>query len=452
MLACGVPLPTELALSALPACLDATAVLEAAREGLRRVDPAERECWREARLIEALYHPARYARVVYALLRNPATPTDRAWPEEQLVALCTPMRATMSRRGDVLRIAGHDVQAYCFPNDRRLRGLRTFARRDRVPESWRTWSGGSGERADEDTLQRKLVRYVPEQKCVVRLRAEWTATDGAVVTRRVAVRSAPTASCERLERRHRQVCDCVGGGASGFVVPAVVGFDARRGLLALGWLRGDSLIDALHRGDEFEVMTRVVRAVREFHRMTIPDVGVMTGASLVNGTVESIADLTATCPDLHEPLSTLAGGLPRRLAKTEYGPPVTLHNDLHWNQVTPKKDRVALLDLERVAVGDADIDVANLATQLQMLGVRPDLDVDPPTAGRWRSAFLACWKAQSRREWNAERFHLLAARARLERARGILRHLRFWWQPFVADCVTRAVDDLTRATHREEVV
>ncbi|NOT00177.1 MAG: hypothetical protein HOP29_06075 [Phycisphaerales bacterium] len=452
MLACGVPLPTEPALSALPACMDSTAVLEAARDRLHRVDPAERECWREARLIEALYHPGRYARMVYALLRNPATPTDRAWPEEQLLALFTPLRATMSRRGDVLRIAGHDVEAYCFPNDRRLRGLRTFARRDRVLETWRSWSGGSGEQVDEDTLQRKLVRYVPEQKCVVRVRAEWSSTTGgAVVTRRVAVRSSPTAGCQRLERRHRQVCGRVGGGASGFVVPGVVGFNPRRGLLALEWLRGDTLVEALRRGDEFEVMTRVVRALREFHGMTIPDLAELTGVGLVNSVADALTDLTATCPDLHEPLSILAEGLPRGLAGMESGPPVTLHNDLHGNQVTVKKNRVAILDLERLAVGAADIDVANLATQLHMLGVRPDHDVDAVTADRWRGALLACWKDASRCEWNPARFHLLAARSRLELARGILRHLRPWWQPFVAECVTRAVDDLIRAASREEV-
>jgi aminoglycoside phosphotransferase (APT) family kinase protein len=356
----------------------------------------------------------------------------------------------MSRRGEILRIDGHDVEAYCFPNDRRLRGLRTFARRDLTLEAWRRWSPLDAQ-IDEDSLQRILVRFVPEQKCVVRLRAEWKRADGTTETRRIAVRCGSTSACESLEHRHRRVAAHFDGSNLGIAVPRVVGCDAQRGLLAVEWLRGESLIEKLRNGNESEVMAVAANALRQFHAVPAPNLTEHTNEDLIDSTRDALSDLAARCPDLDHLISQLQGEWPDRLSKSAPGPIVTLHNDLHPDQMTFKRNRVAILDLERMATGSADIDVANMATQIEMLGCRPDRDVDSATAAGWRRAFLSGWRETTQHPLDPVRFHLLAARTRLVLARGMMRHLRPWWTAFAVECVTRAAADLQRAMASEEV-
>lgn len=450
MLSTKTTIQNDPVLHALTGCLDAATVLESSRQGLTRMPAQRREAWREARLIEGLYHPRRYLRVVYAMLCDPATPTSRAWPEEELVSLFTPVRDPLSGRGEALSIDGHDVEAYCFPNDRRLRGLRTFARRDLTIAAWRQWSNSDAVLI-EASLQRKLVRYVPEQKCVARLRADWHQRDGSSETRRIAVRCGSTTACELLEHRHRWVAAHIKSRGMGIAVPGVVGCEADRGLLAVEWLRGETLVEALRSGDESDVMNMTALALRQFHSLPAPDLVERTNRDLVESTLDALCDLSVVCPRLEKDISHLRRELPDRLSRTSPGPSVTLHNDLHPDQFTFKRKRVAILDLERMAVGSGDIDVVNLATQIEMLGCRPDRDVDSATASRWRQAFLLSWIKAGDHSLDPVRFHLLAAHARLVLARGMMRHLRPWWAHVAEECVRRALTDLQSAEASEEI-
>lgn len=439
-----VPCPPDSALPVLPACLDSTVVLEAVRAGLHRVAAAERERWREARLLEALYHPGRYVRVVYALMEDPATTTLRAWPEGQLVYLHAPVRLPISGRGVVLEIDGQTVEAYAFPNDRRLRGLRNFTRRDLVLAAWKSWNAGKAGDVDAQTLQRKLVRYVPEQKCVVRLRAEWVSGDDGPKPRRIAVRSCSPVSCTQLAARHEAFT--ANGKCPAFLIPKIVGVDAQRGLLGMEWLRGDTLVDALRNTDERETMARVAQAICRFHHTAVAWLPRVTSESLAVEASDALTDLRAACPELRDAMRVLDRELPLRLARVATDRSVTLHNDLHWNQFSIKPNRLALLDLERMAVGDELIDVANLATQIEMLGHRPDHDVSPATAEQWRNLFLDSWREATGRNFENAKFHLLAARSRLQLARGMLRHLRPWWAAVTRESVLRALGDLAMAS------
>lgn len=450
-----IPLPAETSLSAMSACLDPAVVLEATRSELRRVDEEARARWCEARMIEAIYHPSRYLRIVYAMVDDAETSASRTWPEGQLVYLHAPVRRPMSQRGEVIRVGGHPVEAYAFPNDRRLRGLRTFARKDLAAATWQTWAAQTGEAAcmDESSMQRLLVRYVPEQKWVVRLRAEWSsATSGTPIKRRLAVRSASPASCRTLLSRHQALTKHAASGDSDFTVPAVLGDDVDRGLIAFEWLRGNTLLEELRQGDEVAVMEAVIRAIRGFHAAEVPTLPRMTSERIAANVSDAVTDLDAACPDLREPLNEIRRRLPERLEDDGNGVPVTLHNDLHWNQFSIKGGRFAVLDLERMVRGDETVDVANFATQLQMLGCRPDVDVDTETAERWRRTFLTCWQANVGRTLPRARFHALAARSRLDLARGMLRHLRPDWPAIAEECVARSVADIARIDSGEDIL
>jgi aminoglycoside phosphotransferase (APT) family kinase protein len=178
----------------------------------------------------------------------------------------------------------------------------------------------------------------------------------------------------------------------------------------------------------------------------------MSNAEAEDSASDAVTDLETACPDLGEPLNEIRRRLPEGLEEEDNGDPVTLHNDLHWNQFSIKGGRFAILDLERMVRGDSTVDVANFATQLQMLDCRLELDVDRETAERWRQTFLTCWEADAGRPLPRARFHALAARSRLDLARGMLRHLRPDWPAIVEECEARSVADVTRIDSGEDIL
>ena len=90
------------------------------------------------------------------------------------------------------------------------------------------------------------MRYVPEQKWVVRLRAEWTQRSGHETTKqRIAVRSARPQACAALQTRHEALSNSNQSRErkqASFTVPSVIGAKTQDGILAIEWLRGDSLL------------------------------------------------------------------------------------------------------------------------------------------------------------------------------------------------------------------
>ncbi len=447
MLTSSVEVPPDATLASLPSLLDANAILETARTQLVDISSVERDGWQEARLLEATYHPGRHVRVVYAMLSESGVPLNRVWPQGQLVYFNAPARLPMSRRGALLNIAGSNIEAYAFPNDRRLRGLRTFAHRDLALAAWKRWRNENevGGSVDESSFQRLLMRYVPEHKCVVRLRAAWTSTTGETTTDRLVVRAADVSRCTLLAGLHQRLVAASEETTDSFRVARVVSNEAEHGLLACEWLRGDALIETMSKSNSVEPLAAVATALRQLHSSSLPGLGIQTTPELVVRINDAFIDLCAACPDLVTSLFRLRRQLIQALKQLAPEPLATLHGDFHWKQVVFKGNRPALLDLERMTRGDGLLDVANFATQLEMLAWRPETGVAPDSASRWSESFLDAWAFQSATRIDRGRLSVYAAVARLEWARGMLRHLRPNWRELCAMAVSRAGADLNCA-------
>ncbi len=446
MLVASKQIPVDASLPVLPACLDGHAVLTACRAQLPQLEEGVKaQDWCKAHLIEALYHPGRYVRVVYALLSDPETPEHRYWPEGQLVYLHAPVRQPVSRRGTVLHLAGEDVEAYRFPNDRRLRGLRNFARRDSCVQAMEGWIGGGvgGGRIEPDSLQRLLVRYVPEQKWIVRLRAELTGSNHAKRTKcRLAVRAASPTVIAALEARHNLLNESPKETGPRFQIPRVVGVDRDGGLLATQWIRGDNIVEALDGGDVAGVLGEVASRLLSLHVEPASDLPRVDRVALLQRAEHAVGDLQVVAPSRREQLDSVWQRLQSTLKRVVGARVALIHNDFHWKQLTIKRDRFALLDLERLAAGDPLLDVVNFATQLQMLGYRPEYSVDVATADRWCRTFLDKWERCGGEPVDETRLTCYAALFRLELARGMMRHLRTGWPDLLASCVDRCSEEL----------
>ena len=137
-----------------------------------------------------------------------------------------------------------------------------------------------------------------------------------------------------------------------------------------------------------------------------------------------------------------------RLDRLDGFDPVTLHNDLHWNQIRVDGERFTFLDLERMATGDPLIDVANLATQMRMLGHRREFSVDVATAQAWAGEFLTQWERRVGKPINATRFRCYVVCSLFCLARGMMRHLRPGWRALSQTCLELAESQLN-STGRE---
>lgn len=433
-------MPIDAQLGDLRAALAPQRVLQACKSALTRATPGERESWKCARIIEALYSPGREVRIAYSLLTDPQTPDERIWPEAQIVYLVSPVRPSESQRGELLEIDGHTFEAYHFPNDRRLRTVRRFQGKADAIAAWQSWiNQGAGDfRIDGDSLQRRLVRYVPEQKWIIRLRADGAdPRAGTTSKRRIAVLAAQARQCELVAARHRALAKWARENNAPFTIPDVVGQSLDIDLIALEWLRGDALLDALH-SDSKGILKRIAHAMHVFHRIpasTLPD------CEVANPTADfraATSDLALAMPDSARQLMDLDSAFAAKFEQLHFSEAALLHNDFHWNQVTIKPNRLVLLDLDCVAIGDALIDVANFATQIELLGQRGELEVNAVQSHRWSAEFLEAWAAESGQTPDFGRMGAYSALSALRLARGMMRHLRPGWQELAVTCIAKA--------------
>lgn len=458
--------PTDATLGPLTERFDAESVLAACREQMLDVTsklavPAEvKDRWQHARMIEALYHPGRYLRAAYAFVPDPSVTERRVWPEGDVVYVHVPVRQPMSRRGELIRVNGTEAELYRFPNDRRLRGLRKFAGQDAAMAIWQGWldASGTNQRLAPETLQRHLLRYVPEQKWVVRLRAKPSGTHaGKVHKQRITVRAgSPEISATlyarytAIRRYYKSVQPSSKLALPVFHTARVIGHDPALGLLAVKWAHGDDLVRTLLARDADDVINEVVSVVRAFHQAEVPDLPELKASDLTRSVEEAVTDLSATCPALRETLGAVGRRLRDRISQlgvadeqSRLAGPVTLHNDLHWKQFLFDGTRITLLDLERMARGDPLIDIANLATQVRLLGHRPEFGVDEATAAQWAGKLIERWQRESGAPIDPRRFHAYCACSTLNLARGMMRHLRLGWRELAETCVSLADAELT---------
>jgi aminoglycoside phosphotransferase (APT) family kinase protein len=403
--------------------------------------------WRACRAIEALYDPGEHVRIAYALLQNEEQDLRRVWPDGELCYVRYPVRESVSRRGTVVKIGDFNVELYRFPNDRRLRGLRKFAGRDRATRAWQSWLNDdeAGIELQPDTLRRSFLRYVPEQKWIVQLQAR--CHDGVAenqVKRSIAVRSADVESCKQIYdrvvamRRARKKTEGL------FRVPKPVAMDTNLGLLAIRWVWGDSLLELLQSGDSAKIMRHVAAGLDAFHRTPITNMTIQTPDSELASVGRCADDLAALMPELRHDLDVITDALAQSRPQIDSSAYRTVHNDFHWNQLRGRAERLTILDLERCVLGDPLTDVATFTTQISMLPERDDVNVTRSEAAAWSRAFLDAWDNQTGCPVDFHRVRWHSVVALLTLARGMMRHLRTGWPDLARRCVDRALATTAR--------
>ncbi len=435
--------PADAAFGQAVKCLSPDRLLPVLQKLLASEDNGVQRVPTTCRVIEALYDPGDQVRIAYVVFNDDDSGTRRVWPDGDVCYVRYPVRESTSRRGMVAKVDGTEFELYFFPNDRRLRGLRKFAKRDRAAAVWQRWLADDepGLELLPETLRRSLLRYVPEQKWIVHLHARcYDPMEGKEVKRAIAVRSASVKSCKNIYsrlvamRRARNQIDGL------FRVPKPVAMDVDLGILALRWAWGDSLIELLGKHDIQEIMHCVTTGLHALHRTPIENLSAWSLDHDLRA-AQLAADNIASVLPMHRPmLDTILAHLSRSAPKLATHQMKTVHGDFYWNQLRGRSDRLTVLDIERCALGNPFMDVAMFATQLTILSDRSEFDIPKSVCNLWTQAFLSAWETTSGEPINTASVRWYTAVSLLTLARGALRHLRPGWPTLVETYLARAAE------------
>jgi aminoglycoside phosphotransferase (APT) family kinase protein len=187
-----------------------------------------------------------------------------------------------------------------------------------------------------------------------------------------------------VERAWRQACDA----ARSPLTPLLKAFDVERGLLVHERAAGRCLHDLIHEGQvaPWADIARALRAVSDLPILDLrrhgPDDEIATIAKLAGFLRHEDAERAQLLEDRLSALKPMpAGG------------PFVLHRDLHDKQIFIAPSSVQFIDLETSALGDRELDVANLAEHAFLRGVQMG---DAGAGRRQRAAWLALFEGLDR--------------------------------------------------------
>lgn len=267
-------------------------------------------------------------------------------PEARAAEQAAPLRASAP-------LPSGDGHLWTFPADRELRGaqrafdLTRFARRfdaSRVAAGWTLRKRAS--RLD-------VLRYKPERRVVARLDARLRGADDSRAAAVYGLRLLPAPLAAGVVEARRRLEASLRGEPE--LVPQLLDFDERDGLLVEQWLVGSG-----HAPNEFTHASEAGRALARLH-----------GAPLDGGVA------TASPPDANAPsgldvLQRIPGAAARaqRVLSRSAGPAGSarhtfVHGDLHPDQVLSTVEGPRLLDLDTLHTGHPEADLASwIADQL----------------------------------------------------------------------------------------
>lgn len=261
------------------------------------------------------------------------------------------------------------VEVCLFPNDNKLRVL---GRLDDPASRSRLFHELFGDGRDPREAVLEPLSYKPERRFVARL-----VTPGHLP---VVLKAYDEGGFSAAQ----QVCAAVRDTGL-LAVPSLVGQSARRRVLALGWLEGAALVDALPGPHGSQAAWQTGAALASFHRGTgvrLPMRHRDGEARHVLAVAQGVAFLRpaweARVRDLGFRIAAALAALP------EFAEPI--HGDFHPKQAVLGRDRVGLVDFDEATLGDPAWDLGNFCAHLDVEALVGRLD--PGRLGPLREAFL----------------------------------------------------------------
>lgn len=255
----------------------------------------------------------------------------------------------------LVRLDGRTV-FYAFPNDARLRRLRWYTDSRKLKRSLEALTDTddqiSGSRTTVDVL-----RYKPERRVVARVGLATTTRRESLLVRYSTQRRAHQLSSVATHLRAR-----------GIDTPAPIAQLDDNRVNVDEYIDGILLYDAVQTGTTEP--ESFAAAVAQFHATAAPAATPeRSAADDLARALDGLAGLSSWDGRLANPAQVIATLLTDNLpepARTK----VLLHGDLHSKNILVSDQRISFIDLERVAIGPAAIDLGFLNAHAIALGIR----------------------------------------------------------------------------------
>jgi aminoglycoside phosphotransferase len=308
---------------------------------------------RACRVVRVNYQPANSLRVVYELELpgQPLIVAVRAFPSgrsDKSASAYAKAVATVIEWGGVRGVA-HDPELnavfWTFPNDRRL---------TRLAAVWRTPGALAWPFAGPWSKSR-LVAYAPERSAMMECLGP---EDEVLGYAKACTRDADTRQVTVYEALRRSLPD----DDPHLQVPRLMAYAQDEQLLLFEPIAGDRLADTSV-ADRSPGLSRLGSALARLHAVPLA-AGPRFARFDLDRLTQAATDLGLVRPDVGPLAGALATWIGERLA-ADKTPPVLLHADVHLKNAILTDTRIALVDLEDVAIGPAAADVASLLAQLR---------------------------------------------------------------------------------------
>lgn len=192
-------------------------------------------------------------------------------------------------------------------------------------------------------------------------------------------------------RVHRHLCHLFAAGRRGerrFAVAEPLGHDAGTGTVWQRWIDGGTVAKAVDAPDFAARVGQCARALAGLHAAALEDLAPRDRAQLLYETRKRAVKLGLAHPAAAEALERVMNRLLRALDTLPVTAGTVIHGDVHLEQFLLQDDDVAMADVDEIALGDAEQDVAALMLDLRLRAAAAG------TAAPWpdiaASAYASC--------------------------------------------------------------
>ncbi|MEK9142381.1 MAG: aminoglycoside phosphotransferase family protein [Nitrospirota bacterium] len=269
-----------------------------------------------------------------------------------------------------------EMVVWTFPNDRKLTHLSqlldTQYLESHLPPKLAAM--GLGEFCEIAMIKTEVLHYLPERSCIIR----YTVT----ARRRPTVEFCTVILYGKTHRDNsgaetysvmRQLTEQMPGCA----IP--LGYDQELRTVWQSHIPGEPLRwETLHAPHALEAIKGVARCVAEFHQCTVQTLHRFDLRAIDECLIETIEVAEHACPALAGRIKSLVSALLSRRKSMQWATTWTtpIHRDLKISNFLIDGERVSLIDMDCVCIGDPLIDIASLIASTHLNGILGRCDRD----------------------------------------------------------------------------
>ena len=266
-----------------------------------------------------------------------------------------------------------EMVLWSFPNDRKLTHLPQLLNLKflaaHLPK--KLLSLELDESDEIGAIETEILHYLPERSCMIRYRLAMKRSTGGSQALTLYGKNYRDEQGAEVYSIMRQLADQMSGSA----VP--LGYDHDLRTLWQSQVPGKPFLwETLPASHTLAVFRGVARCVAEFHRCTLQTSGRFDLEDIDESLLDTVRVAEQACPNLAGRIRSLVNRLFAQRRSMDWSETLTtpIHRDLKMCNFLIDGERVALIDMDCVCIGDPLTDIASLIANTHHNGIRAGCD------------------------------------------------------------------------------